>query len=341
MRLSRNKANVFVLIIILFLLGSGQAIAQKMVVFATAEREPYIGKTLPNQGYVHELVTEVFKRVGYEAEIKFYPLARAKHLAEVGYVDGFLPSYYEKELEEKYLFSAPFPGDNIGLLKKKSLQVSYSVDPRTNLKEALLGLQPYKFGVVRGASIAQPFDQAKFLNKQFVAKDLQNIDKLASDRMHFAVIDKYSASDLMVNQRPHLIGKLEFMHPPLISNAFHVAFSKKSKDHLQRKNDFNQGLKAITLGGTLEKILSKHGVFPPKTVNKGKVKLTIGTVNNEDMILMQGLSQQFENAQPNIELEWRVLNESTLRKRLLSDLAISDGQFDIMTIGSYEAPIWA
>ena len=341
MRLSRNKASFFVLIIILFLLETGQAIAKKKVVFATTEREPYIGKSLPSQGYVHELVTEVFKRVGYETEVYFYPLARARRLAESGNVDGFLPAYYEKELQEKYLFSASFPGDNIGLLKKKSLQESYSADPRTKIKKALLGLQQYQFGVVRGASVTQAFDQANFLDKQLVSKDLQNIDKLESDRIDFAVIDKYTASDLMVNQRPHLIGKLEFMFPPLISNTFHVAFSKKSKGYLQRQNDFNRGLQTVILDGTLEKILSKHGLFPSKTAKNGKVKLTIGTVNNEEMIVMQELSQQFEKAHPNIELEWRVLNENTLRKRLLSDFAISDGQFDIMTIGSYEAPIWA
>lgn len=35
------------------------------------------------------------------------------------------------------------------------------------------------------------------------------------------------------------------------------------------------------------------------------------------------------------------MDENTLRLRLLSDLAIADGQFDIMTIGLYETPIWA
>lgn len=35
------------------------------------------------------------------------------------------------------------------------------------------------------------------------------------------------------------------------------------------------------------------------------------------------------------------MDENTLRLRLLSDLAIGDGQFDIMTIGLYETSIWA
>lgn len=341
MKISVNQPGILLFIIMLFVLVSQPAFAAKKVLLATAERAPYIGKSLLNQGYLHELVTEAFKRVGYETEIIFYPLARAKYLAERGYVDGLLPSYFEPGLEKNYLFSDPFPGDNIGLLKRKSLAVSYSLDPRSNLKAALLGLQQYQFGVVRGASIAPAFDQGTFLKKQFVGKDLQNIDKLAVERIDFAVIDKYTASDLMVNLRPHLIGELEFMRPPLISNSFYVAFTKKSTGYQQRQKDFNLGLQALIADGTLQEILARHGLFPVKAQHKGKVKLTIGTVNNADMIAMRGLSEQFEQAHPNIELQWRVLNENILRQRLLSDLAISDGQFDIMTIGAYETPIWA
>lgn len=68
--------------------------------------------------------------------------------------------------------------------------------------------------------------------------------------------------------------------------------------------------------------------------------VTIGTVNNGDMIRMQGLASEFEAANPGIELEWVILEENVLRQRLTTDIAANSGQFDIMTIGMYEAPIW-
>ena len=68
--------------------------------------------------------------------------------------------------------------------------------------------------------------------------------------------------------------------------------------------------------------------------------LTIATVNNGDMIRMQGLSGEFTEA-TGIELEWVILEENVLRQRVTQDIATSGGQFDIMTIGMYEAPIWA
>jgi sorbitol/mannitol transport system substrate-binding protein len=68
--------------------------------------------------------------------------------------------------------------------------------------------------------------------------------------------------------------------------------------------------------------------------------VTIGTVNNGDMIRMQELSGAFEQAYPDIKLEWVVLEENVLRQRLTTDIATGGGQFDVMTIGMYEAPIW-
>ena len=67
--------------------------------------------------------------------------------------------------------------------------------------------------------------------------------------------------------------------------------------------------------------------------------LNIATVNNADMIIMQKLSPKFEAA-TGINLNWVVLEENVLRQRVTTDIATKGGQFDILTIGTYEAPIW-
>jgi len=69
-------------------------------------------------------------------------------------------------------------------------------------------------------------------------------------------------------------------------------------------------------------------------------KLTIAMVNNGDMIRMQGLADAFTAANPDIELEWVTLEENILRQRVTQDVATRGGQFDVMTIGTYEVPIW-
>ena len=72
-----------------------------------------------------------------------------------------------------------------------------------------------------------------------------------------------------------------------------------------------------------------------------KTRLTIATVNNGDMVIMQDLSRQFEADNPDIELRWVVLEENILRQRTTTDVASQGGQFDVLTIGAYETPIWA
>lgn len=69
--------------------------------------------------------------------------------------------------------------------------------------------------------------------------------------------------------------------------------------------------------------------------------LTIATVNNGDMVRMQKLTDDFTKKNPDIKLEWVTLEENVLRQRVTTDIATKGGQYDIMTIGTYEVPIWA
>ena len=68
--------------------------------------------------------------------------------------------------------------------------------------------------------------------------------------------------------------------------------------------------------------------------------VTIATVNNGDMIRMQGLTEDFTSRNPDINLERVTLEENVLRQRVTQDIATKGGQFDVLTIGTYEVPIW-
>ena len=67
--------------------------------------------------------------------------------------------------------------------------------------------------------------------------------------------------------------------------------------------------------------------------------ITIATVNNGDMIRMQGYTDDF-TAKTGHEVEWVTLEENVLRQRVTTDISTKGGAFDIMTIGMYETPIW-
>ncbi|HWJ75569.1 MAG TPA: sugar ABC transporter substrate-binding protein [Kaistia sp.] len=69
--------------------------------------------------------------------------------------------------------------------------------------------------------------------------------------------------------------------------------------------------------------------------------LTIATVNNGDMVRMQTMTDDFTKANPDIKLQWVTLEENQLRQKVTTDIATKGGQYDVLTIGTYEVPIWS
>jgi sorbitol/mannitol transport system substrate-binding protein len=68
--------------------------------------------------------------------------------------------------------------------------------------------------------------------------------------------------------------------------------------------------------------------------------ITVATVNNGDMIRMQGLMDDFYAKNPDIKVNWVTLEENVLRQNVTTDIATKGGQYDVLTIGTYEVPIW-
>jgi sorbitol/mannitol transport system substrate-binding protein len=89
---------------------------------------------------------------------------------------------------------------------------------------------------------------------------------------------------------------------------------------------------------------SSLGAFAAVALMSGamaETRLTIATVNNGDMIRMQKLTDDFTKMNPDIALNWVTLEENVLRQKVTTDIATKSGQYDILTIGTYEIPIWA
>ncbi|MEM7041947.1 MAG: sugar ABC transporter substrate-binding protein [Pseudomonadota bacterium] len=91
---------------------------------------------------------------------------------------------------------------------------------------------------------------------------------------------------------------------------------------------------------SLKTLVLASGALLASTALVSGETITIATVNNGDMIRMQGLTADFTEKTGH-EVEWVTLEENVLRQRVTQDIATSGGQFDVMTIGMYETPIWA
>ncbi len=249
----------FHIIVVLFIMLPQMVGATKKVVLTTTEKEPYIGTLLLNNGFIYEIVQQAFERVGYEVTIQFLPPARAFSQAKRGLVDGTFPQFPDASFQEQFIFSDPMPGGEVGLLKRRTEDIQFPVKPTENLTKALQGLQNYRFGIVTGDSNMARFNEFQFLNVDYALTDEMNLLKLAQNRTDLIAIDKYTMGSLLVNKLPHLMGKFDFMNPPIFKQYFYVFFSKQRPDAPQKALDFNQGLQALQKDGTLNNILTAHG----------------------------------------------------------------------------------
>jgi sorbitol/mannitol transport system substrate-binding protein len=69
--------------------------------------------------------------------------------------------------------------------------------------------------------------------------------------------------------------------------------------------------------------------------------VSVAMVGNPQMKTLEQLKGDFESSHPGITLNLLVLPEDQVRDKVTTDISTGAGQFDLVTIGMYEVPLWA
>ncbi len=75
------------------------------------------------------------------------------------------------------------------------------------------------------------------------------------------------------------------------------------------------------------------------TASASAEEIVVATVNNNDMIIMQKLTPEFEK-ETGIKVRWVTLEENSLREKLATDIATKAAQYDVISVNSYQTQIW-
>ncbi len=94
---------------------------------------------------------------------------------------------------------------------------------------------------------------------------------------------------------------------------------------------------AIVLGCTA----ALMSCAPSGSSSPSEDTLTIAAVDNPDINRMRELSQAFVDENPGVNIEWVRRDENEIRQAISTDVATGGGRFDIVTVGTYETPLWA
>ena len=94
------------------------------------------------------------------------------------------------------------------------------------------------------------------------------------------------------------------------------------------------------IGVSLALAMSGCAGFGNLGTDPGVTTVTLATVNNPQMQDMAQLLPEFNKLHPDIKINMIFMEENDLRNAATKDVATQGGQYDIMTVGAYEVPIW-
>lgn len=314
---------------------SASLFAQSSLTLAAPDMPPFVSSDFGEEGYIAQIVNEAFESQGINTDIEFFPLIRARLMAESGRAAAVFPLHHSSENEAEFLLSDPVQGDELWVFSDTRAGVGPQMTYGSERKSL--------YGVLRGQSFPELYKLGEPSDQYSVTTNKQLIDLLDAGRVSKIVMDKYTLANVVVNHRPHLIGRLKREESPVLKKPFYVGFSRNEVRSEEYRQAFNNGLAYLKSSGRYQAILRSHGIYHMEDSGTPSdiTVINIAAISNQFIKNIQSLTPEFERQHPGIKVNWIILDENTLRRRLMEDVAIDEGYFDILTIGAYEAQIWA
>lgn len=239
---------LFVILTLALLLGlPNYAQAKKLIITTTAFPPHIIVENGKVTGILTEIVEEVLKRNGIEAEIRNVPWKRALKEVEEGSSDAIFAPIHNEE-RTKFLY---FPSEKLGSEKTVIMSLSGSGIKASKLDD----LKDKNVGVVRGYSYTPEFDKSTDIKKTECDDEKQLIKVLGVKRLDFVIGEestlKYVAKQAGI-QIETLFVLTEVKNFLCLSQK---AFGEKGKELAEK---FSKTLQELNKEGFIEKVKSKY-----------------------------------------------------------------------------------
>lgn len=238
--------------LLLLLLGSSFSYAEqeKVLKITSGEYPPWSSKDFKHGGFVHHVITEAFKREGYEVEYTYYPWARSYKEGAKGRFHATAFWFCTPKRQKDFFCSDPLYHEDFVFFHLKS----------TRLQEwsSLKDLGKYRIGATREYSYTPEFWEYQkngSLNIIVSNSDETNFKMLFKKRIDLFIMSTVAGYTL-VNKKfgPTMSQLLTNHYLPLISNTTHLLFPRNRDDALELIETFNNGIKSLRADGTYEKL---------------------------------------------------------------------------------------
>ncbi|RED52328.1 substrate-binding periplasmic protein [Aestuariispira insulae] len=222
------------------------------ILMNAGEAPPYTSEDLPGGGIGPALIREIFKRVGYDAEIRIRPWKRALQEGKTGSVDGVFFSIPGQGREKDFLFSDSVAEKSRYFYHLKSKPFNWS-----QLED------------LRGKTIG--IDATFIYPEEFLRLGEENHYYLASGRG--LGVNVRLLLEGKIDLYPRIRGEVEYAlkkrfskqvrdlityHPaPLEKQSFHVIFSRHAEKPEILLKAFNKGLAEVKADGTYQHMVEQ------------------------------------------------------------------------------------
>jgi polar amino acid transport system substrate-binding protein len=210
----------------------------KKVVLATGDWEPYVSEAHPGRGTFAEIVTAVFREMGFEAVYVFAPWKRVEAIVKSGEAYAGIPYAYTEERHKTFDYSVP--------IMKASYEFFYNKKAYPNgiSYSKLEDLGRYRIGGVIGYWYEGLFKQAA-LPIEYVTTDEQNITKLYFRRVDLAACDTLACWSLIKKLYPREFSDFAVVEKPFAVQQLHLMVSRNYPNAKEITQKFNATLKVM------------------------------------------------------------------------------------------------
>ncbi len=230
------------------LLASQVAHAEKPLTLLANTAPPYADRALPEQGLALELVRHIYSRTEYAPEVTIESWSRAMEGVRLGVYDALATAWRTPEREADFLFSEPYLGADLVLLKKRGDAMPYR--QLEDLAGKRLGVQvDYGYGI----------DFSAIDNLELVAENhmIQNLLNLLNGRVDLVIGDLRTTNYHLHQYLADQVGQFQVVPIKLPGRARHIAASRAVDGHEAMVAAFNKALAEAKKDGSYQAILDK------------------------------------------------------------------------------------
>lgn len=332
------RLSVCPLLCLLCLILPAFVVAEPLI-FSTSNASPFSSEHNPQAGYVNEIIRRAFASKSISTRFEHYPHTRAVFMATQGKTAGVFPLRSNQAHKDSLYYSNPIPGTKIGYLVPAATQVDTILPVKNgDINAHFLRLGLTRIGYITGAPIPQALVDASNIDTIAVSSVSSLLDMLALDRVDMIFADEYLVKETLVNERPHLQGQYRFIEALSRDHPFFLAVSKDTPNAANIIESFDEAYHALEARGEIEEVLKQYGMYEAAPSSSS---LTVGVpdINGIKQVIQYLSSHDTPFSQ--LAIDWRVMDETVLRKRLQGDVAVNQTNYDLVMLGNYDVPIWA